>query len=523
MTDLHTVVAELPSFDRHFWDGAFHFTRIGTGAMGGKATGLNFAKDLLAREIAASDFPGIEINVPTMAVIATDCFDEFIARNHLGELPVEEMPDDRIGLAFEQADLPVELLGDLRALITQVKTPLAIRSSSLLEDALNRPFAGVYATKMIPNNQFDPDSRFRRLVEAIKFVYASTFFREARDYIKTTGCDPSEEKMAVIIQEVVGLRHGDRFYPDVSGVARSYNFYPTGTARPEEGVASLALGLGKTIVDGGVSWTFSPAYPKNPPPFGSVQELLRGTQTDFWAINMGKAPAYDPVSETEYMVLGSLKEAETDDVLRHLASTFDPVRDRVIPGTGARGARILDFAPLLVLEQFPINRLIQALLKAAETALGANVEIEFALTIQDSRGQPPQARLGFLQVRPMVVSEEVVDVSVADLSDPGNHPGVGFGDGQRDRRGHSRHRLCTTGELLSHADAVDRAAPGANQPETLGPASAISADRIWALGQLSSFARYTGSLEPDIGSPSDCRSHVARNECRAESGLALLS
>ena len=418
MTDLHTVVADLPSFDRHFWNGAFHFTRIGNGALGGKATGLAFAKDLLAREIPASDFPGIDIDVPTMAVIATDSFDDFIARNQLVELPVAEMPDERIGLAFEHADLPVELLGDLRALITQVKTPLAIRSSSLLEDALNRPFAGVYGTKMIPNNELDADSRFRRLVEAIKFVYASTYFREARDYIKTTGRDPHEEKMAVIIQEVVGRRHGDRFYPDMSGVARSYNFYPTGPARPDEGVASLALGLGKTIVDGGVSWTFSPAYPKNPPPFGSVQELLRGTQTEFWAVNMGKPPAYDPVSETEYLVTAGLKEADGDDVLRYLASTFDPVRDRVIPGVGARGPRILDFAPLLVLEQFPVNLLIKALLKAAENALSANVEIEFAITIQADRGQAPRARLGFLQVRPMVVSEDMVDVSAADLSDP---------------------------------------------------------------------------------------------------------
>ncbi len=416
MTEMKTVVGELPSFDRHFWNDAVPFTRIGNGPLGGKASGLVFAKDLLAREITILDFPGIEINVPTMAVIATDCFDQFIARNVLGDLPVDEMPDDRIGLAFEQADLPAELLGDLRALITQVKTPLAIRSSSLLEDALNRPFAGVYATKMIPNNQFDVDTRFRLLVEAVKFVYASTYFREARDYIKTTGRDPGEEKMAVIIQEVVGRRHGDRFYPDVSGVARSYNFYPTGPARPEDGVASLALGLGKTIVDGGVSWTFSPAYPKNPPPFASVQELLRGTQTEYWAVNMGKPPAYDPVSETEYLVTAGLKEADADDVLRYLASTFDPVRDRVIPGTGASGPRILNFAPLVVMEQFPINRAIQALLEAAENALGANVEIEFAMTIHETRGQPARARLGFLQVRPMVVSEDVVEVSVADLS-----------------------------------------------------------------------------------------------------------
>jgi len=419
MTELKTVLAELPAFDRHFWDGTFRFTRIGTGSLGGKATGLTVAKDLIAREIDLSALPDVEVNVPTMAVLATDCFDEFISQNHLAELKVDELADDHIGHAFQQADLPVELLGDLRALIMQVKTPLAVRSSSLLEDALDRPFAGVYGTKMIPNNQLDPDTRFRKLVEAIKFVYASTYFREARDYIKTTGCDPREEKMAVILQEVVGLRHGDRFYPDVSGVGRSYNFYPSPPARPEEGVVSLALGLGKTIVDGGVSWTFSPAYPKKPPPFASVGELMRGTQTEFWAVNMGQPPAYDPVSETEYLVKAGLKDAESDEVLRFLASTFDPGRDRVVPGVGARGPRILDFAPLLVLEQFPVNPLIRTLLKAAEDALEAKVEIEFAMTIEASRDEPPRARLGFLQVRPMVVSEEIVEVTSEDLCDPG--------------------------------------------------------------------------------------------------------
>lgn len=223
--------------------------------------------------------------------------------------------------------------------------------------------------------------------------------------------------MAVIIQEVVGRRHGDRYYPDLAGMAGSYNFYPTEPARPEDGVASLALGLGKTIVDGGVAWTFSPAYPKKPPPFGSVRELLRGTQTEFWAVNMGKPPAYDPVSETEYLAKAGLKEAEDDNALRFLASTFDPSRDRVVPGLGARGPRILDFASLLVLEQLPINRLIKALLKASEEELGANVEIEFAVTIQEGRDQPTLVRLGFLQVRPMVVSEQIVSVSAEDLSD----------------------------------------------------------------------------------------------------------
>ena len=269
---------------------------------------------------------------------------------------------------------------------------------------------------MIPNNQFDADTRFRRLVEAIKFVYASTFFREARDYIRTTGHPPTEEKMAVIIQEVVGQRHADRFYPDLSGVGRSYNFYSVPPAVPEDGVVNLALGLGKTIVDGGVTWTYSPAYPKKPPPFGTVNELLHGTQTEFWAVNMGKPPAYDPVSEVEYLTRAGMKDAEGDDVLRFVASTYDPTRDRVVPGVGSRGARILDFAPLLVLEYFPLNRVVTELLHAAENALEAKVEIEFAVTIEQPRGAEAKLRLGFLQVRPMVVSEDVVEVTAEDLS-----------------------------------------------------------------------------------------------------------
>ncbi len=418
MVVTQSAVADLPQFDRNFWDGTFRFTRIGTGALGGKASSLVFIKDLLAQAVGTSPDTGIEISVPTMAVIATDPFDEFIRDNRLGELPLEEMPDDRIGNAFQHADLPVELLGDLRALSQQVHTPLAIRSSSLLEDALGRPFAGVYATKMIPNNQLDADTRFRRLVEAIKFVYASTYFREARDYIRTTGRKPEEEKMAVIIQEVVGRRHGDRFYPDVSGVARSYNFYAVPPAQPQDGVVDLALGLGKTIVDGGVVWTYSPAYPKKPPPFGSVNELLRGTQTEFWAVNMGKPPAYDPVSEVEYLVGGTMSDAETDETLRYVASTFDPGRNRVVPGVGPKGPRILDFAPLLVLEHAPLNPLVKSVLRAAEDALQAKVEIEFAVTMEQAGGELTKFRLGFLQVRPMVVSDEVVDVSGEDLSDP---------------------------------------------------------------------------------------------------------
>jgi hypothetical protein len=417
MSGLKSPVAELPVFDRRFWDGKFRCTQIGTGALGGKASGLVFIKDLLTPEIDRALFPDVEISVPTMAVIATDCFDQFIAQNRLANLPLDEMPDARIAHAFQKADLPMELLGDLRALTLQVTTPLAIRSSSLLEDALGRPFAGVYATKMIPNNEPDPDSRFHRLVEAIKFVYASTYFREARDY-RASGATQADEKMAVIIQEVVGLRRGDRFYPDVAGVARSFNYYALEPARPEDGVVTLALGLGKTIVDAGLAWSFCPAYPQKPPPFASVDEVLEGTQRDFWAVNMGKPPAYDPVSETEYLVQANLSDAENDGVLDLLASTYNLERDRVVPGIGSTGPRILDFAPMLLQEQFPLNNLVRALLTAAEKTTEAKVEIEFALTLHRQTRDGFRARLGFLQVRSLVVSDEVVDIRDEELSDP---------------------------------------------------------------------------------------------------------
>lgn len=408
---------DLPAFDRRFLEGLQRLTRIGSGSIGGKAAGLVFIRDVLASTIKPGAFPGIDVRVPTMTVIGTDLFDQFVAQNGLATLPVEDLSDERIAHAFQRGELPPALVGDLRALVEKMRLPLAIRSSSLLEDALFRPFAGVYATKMIPNNALGPDVRFKRLAEAIKFVWASTWFREARDYIRATDRSPSEEKMAVIVQEVVGLARGPRFYPDVSGVARSYNFYPAAGARPEDGVVDLALGLGKQIVDGGVAWTYAPATPRKAPPFGSVREMLTQTQTQFWAVGLGAPNRYDPASEVEFMEQGDLRDAENDGALRYVASTYDPQRDRLLPGVAAKGPRVIDFAPLLQLEEFPLNGLVRALLLASERAADAKVEIEFALTVSAPRGLPAHARLGFLQVRPMVVSAQEVDVTAGDLGD----------------------------------------------------------------------------------------------------------
>lgn len=409
--------ARIPRFDRAFFTSERTFTRIGDGKLGGKTEGLLSIRETLEDIGRDGAFGPIQVGIPRLTVLATDVFDDFMARNDLYRAALSDRSDERVAHAFQQASLPSEILGDLRGLMAEVRTPLAVRSSSLLEDALGRPFAGVYETKMIPNNQPDAGTRFQRLVEAVKLIFASTFFQHARAYRRVAGVEDEAEKMAVIIQEVVGKRHGDRFYPDVSLVCRSYNYYPTGRARPDQGVVNLALGLGKTIVDGGISWSYCPAYPKVPPPFGSVSQLLKESQTRFWAVNMGPPPPYDPIAETEYLLEGDLADAEYDGTLKHLASTYDPASDRLFPGTGGTGPRVLNFAPLLQFNDIPLNPALMRLLEGCEEALGAEVEIEGAVTLPEGREDGPP-RLGFLQVRPMVAPESTVEIQPDQMKGP---------------------------------------------------------------------------------------------------------
>lgn len=374
--------------------------------IGGKAQGLLSIQDV----ITGAGEGQIEVGIPKMTVLGVSLFDAFMDRNDLWGAASEDLSDERIAHAFQQGDMPFEALGPLRALVAGWTTPLAVRSSGLLEDSTNRPFAGVYLTKMIPNNAPDLDTRFQKLVEAVKFVWASTFFRISKDYCQATGLCMGDEKMAVIIQEMVGKRHSDRFYPELSGVARSFNYYPIQPARPEDGVVNLALGLGKTIVDGGKTWTYSPAYPQMPPPY-HAKEFLRETQNEFWVVNLGEPPEYDPINETEYMRVENLRTAERDGVLPHLASTYDLENERFSIGVGSRGPRVLTFAPLLELDEIPFNRVVADLLFRCEEKLGCPVEIEFAMTFD-----PP--RLGFLQVRPMVLPEGDQQVTREDLQNP---------------------------------------------------------------------------------------------------------
>jgi hypothetical protein len=463
------VDTRLPRFERQARGSRERCSVIGSGELGGKAEGLLQAREALSR-LDLRPFAPLRVDVPALTVIGTDAFDAFLERNHLVEIALQPGSERLLGEAFQRADLPAELLGDLWDLVRHAHAPLAARSSSRLEDALRHPFAGIYETKMIPNNQPDPESRFRRLAEAIKFVWASTFRPQARSYLRAIGRDVAEEKMAVILQEVVGRRHGPRFYPDVSGVARSWNFYAFGGARPEDGVVDLALGLGKTIVDGGRCWTYSPGRPQAAPPHGSPRELLDLTQSELWAVNMGKPPAYDPTAETEYLAKVGLAEAEEDGTLGPSASTYVAERDAIVPGTSRSGPRVLDFAPLLVHEAVPLNRLVLALLPALAEAAGAEIEMEFAVLLGDEA-----PRFDLLQVRPMAVSHEPVSIGEDEargprvLVDCDRAMGNGIVEGVRDvvyvkpESFEARHTPAIAGEL----DELNRQLLAAGRPYVL--------------------------------------------------------
>lgn len=405
-------------FNRDVGSETDEFTYIGDGELGGKARGLAAIKEKIVSFYRDHKIIPIMVNIPRLTVITTPFFDQFMEQNNLYDIAFSNLSDERIAHHFLKAELPDNLVGDLRALLTNIHVPLAVRSSSLLEDRLKFPFAGIYETKMIPNNQPDIDTRFRKLAEAIKFVYASTFFNNAKCYMKATPHSLEDEKMAVIIQEVVGLRHNDRFYPNISGVARSYNFYPANHARPEEGVVNLALGLGKTIVDGGALWTYSPQYHEVTPPCNSIHELLEQTQLNFWAVNMEKPPAHDPVKETEYLVKLTLKEAEYDNTLGYITSTYDYESDRINLGIGFTGSRFINLGPLLQVNLLPVNELIKSILNVCEGIFNAHVEIEFAVTIDIDSNSADKIpiRFGLLQVRPMVVSDELVVMKEKELT-----------------------------------------------------------------------------------------------------------
>jgi CheY-like chemotaxis protein len=389
------------------------FLQIGGGSLGGKARGLAFIRHLLHQRGIARRYANIHIGVPATLVLTTDIFDGFLRENHLLDLALHGDNDEEIVRRFLAAPLPIHLIDQLLALLEEVHYPLAVRSSSLLEDSQYQPFSGVYETFMLANQHPDIQLRLEQLMEAIKRVFASTFSQHAKAYVRATPYRLEEEKMAVLVQQVVGARHGNRFYPDFSGVVRSRNFYPHPPMRVEDGFAAVALGLGRTVVGGGKCLTFCPRYPQNLVQFSSVEDILANSQTEFWALELNHAAQpEDPTSDLREVSFG-LDAAEGDGTLPMVASTYSVDNHVISDGLSRPGRRIVSFAPILKHSLFPLAGILDQLMRLGENALGRPVEIEFAVRLPVRSDEP--AQFGFLQLRPLVLSREGEEIRMEEV------------------------------------------------------------------------------------------------------------
>jgi len=400
-------------FDRETFDLSSDFYRIGGGSLGGKARGLAFVRRLLAESRIHEEFPDVRVAVPPAVVIGTDVFDGFLEENGLRDLAIETQDDDALRERFLASRFPAETSRDLAAFLERMTCPLAVRSSSLLEDSRYQPFTGVYETFMLPNNGGSVDERLAALLRAVKRVYASTFSSHAKAYMRATPYRLEEEKMAVLIQPIVGAPHGGRFYPDFAGVARSHNFYPTPPLTSADGMAAVGLGLGRTVVEGGNCLRFSPRHPRHLVQFSSVADVLRNSQRSFWALELeAREPAGAPdagLRETRF----DLEVAEADGTLALVGSTYSPENHAVYDGLGRGGVRLVSFAPILKHGAFPLGEILSRLLEISEWGLGAPVEIEFAANLTAGTGAPRE--LGFLQLRPLALSREVEALTLEDV------------------------------------------------------------------------------------------------------------
>ncbi|MFI5244305.1 MAG: PEP/pyruvate-binding domain-containing protein [Gemmatimonadales bacterium] len=411
-------------FDRDAFDASEpFFARIGGGSIGGKARGLAFVRRLLGLHHVHRFFPGVQVNVPPAVVLGTDVFDRFLADNELLDFALKAADDEAIVHRFLHAELPADVLADLSAFLAQVRWPLAVRSSSLLEDSQYQPFTGVYDTLMLPNRHADPRVRLERLVAAVKRVYASTFLHHSKAFFRATPYRLEEEKMAVILQKVVGAAHGPRFYPDFAGVARSRNFYPVAPLVSEDGVAAVALGLGRSVVEGERVLTFCPRAPRHPIEFSSVKDIIANSQRQFWALDFGDdAGGGGDSGESGGAGSGGHSErgmrerryeldvAEADGTLYALGSTYSAENDAVYDGLSRPGVRLVSFAQVLKHGLFPLADLLSALLDIGTGGMNRSVEIEFAVRLAARDGEPHE--FGFLQLRPLVPSRETDELEI---------------------------------------------------------------------------------------------------------------
>ena len=389
------VVAE---FKRERFDRYSNFARIGEGSLGGKGRGLAFIDNMIKRHPDFDDFENATVAIPKTVVLCTDIFDEFMDSNRLYQLALSDADDEVILRAFLRAKLPDRLVEDFFAFFDVVKSPIAIRSSSLLEDSHYQPFAGIYSTYMIPYME-DKYEMLRMLSDAIKGVYASVFYKDSKAYMQATSNVIDQEKMAVILQEVVGTQYGDRYYPAISGVARSINYYPINDELAEEGTVSLALGLGKYIVDGGLTLRVCPYHPNQVLQTSELEIALRETQTRFYALDLRNTGHNFSLDDGFNLLKLHIKDAEADGALNYIASTYDPydmvIRDGIYPG----GRKVITFANILQHDVFPLARLLQLAQKYGQGEMRRPVEIEFAVNFDANK---KTGAFYLLQIRPMV-------------------------------------------------------------------------------------------------------------------------
>lgn len=405
------IIAE---FNPKSFDEYLSFTRVGQGSIGGKARGLAFLDAMLKRNRLIDKWPGVLLIIPRTVVLGTDIFDEFLEINQLYKTAISGVSDEELLRHFVQARLPDKLVDDLRTFITVVKKPIAIRSSSMLEDSYYQPFAGIYATYMVPNYPDDPEETLLNLGIAIKSVYASAFYTQSRSYMKSTTHIIDEEKMAIVLQEVTGTAFNDRFYPSLSGVARSINFYPVAPETSSDGTASIALGLGKYIVDGGLSLRFSPKYPRKVLQLSTPQMALKETQNHFYALDLRRNAFIVSTDDGCNLLKLELKDAENDNALRHVVSTYDHENQIIKEGMLTAGKRIVTFANLLNHDIVPIAGILREVLQIGEKEMGKPVEIEFAVDLQSKENGLFVFNL--LQIRPIVDPRETLEINLEEIS-----------------------------------------------------------------------------------------------------------
>ena len=399
-------------FDRGKFDAYSHFARIGDGSLGGKGRGLAFLDNIIKKHPELNQYQGVTVSIPRTVVLCTDLFDEFMEKNNLYQIALSDAPDEEILQHFLRAQLPDSLIADFFTFFDAVKSPIAIRSSSLLEDSHYQPFAGIYSTYMIPYRE-DKYEMLRMLACAIKGVYASVYYKDSKAYMTATSNVIDQEKMAVILQEVVGRRYGDRYYPNFSGVLRSINYYPIGDEKAEEGIASLALGLGKYIVDGGQTLRVSPYHPHQVLQTSEMETALRDTQTRFYALDMSNATEDFKVDDGFNILNLRVKEADKDGSLTYIASTFDPYDQIIRDGIYEGGRKIISFCGVLQQGVFPLPELLQMSQKFGEMEMKRPVEIEFACNINaDKTGD-----FHLLQIRPIVDSKQMLEEDLTKIPD----------------------------------------------------------------------------------------------------------